>query len=41
LPPTGRHAHQFFAATSFMISILEITLGNQLLQPRILHFELL
>ena len=21
LPPTGRHAHQFFAATSFMISI--------------------
>jgi hypothetical protein len=21
LPPTGRHAHQFFAATSFMTSI--------------------
>jgi hypothetical protein len=41
LPPTGRYAHQFFCGDFLHGLDLEITLGNQLLQPRILGLELL
>jgi hypothetical protein len=41
LPPTGRYAHQFFCDDFLHGLDLEITLGNQLLQPRILGLELL